>query len=56
MLFRSESDGEARFGARIKASGLIWDVSGLTGFHKNSARSGLSFGLTYEGQLFTPAK
>ena len=52
----TESDGEARFGARIKASGLIWDVSGLTGFHKNSARSGLSFGLTYEGQLFTPAK
>ncbi len=52
----TESDGEVRFGARIKASGLIWDVGGLTGFHKNSARSGLSFGLTYEGQLFTPAK
>ncbi len=50
----TESDGEARFGARIKASGLIWDVSGLAGFHKNSARSGLSFGLTYEGALFTP--
>jgi len=50
----TESDGEARFGARIKASGLLWDVSGLTGFHKNSARSGLSFGLTYEGSLFTP--
>lgn len=50
----TESDGEARFGARIKASGLIWDVSGLAGLHKNSARTGLSFGLTYEGQLFTP--
>ena len=50
----TESDGEARFGARIKASGLLWDVSGLTGFHRNSIRSGLSFGLTYEGQLFTP--
>jgi hypothetical protein len=50
----TESDGEARFGARIKASGLIWDVSGLTGFHKNSIRSGLSFGLSYEGRLFTP--
>lgn len=49
-----ESDGEARFGARIKASGLLWDVSGLTGFNKNSIKSGLSFGLTYEGQLFTP--
>ena len=41
----TESDGEARFGARIKASGLLWDVSGLTGFHKNSAKSGLSFGM-----------
>lgn len=50
----TESDSEVRFGARIRASGLIWDVSGLTGFHKNSIRSGLSFGLTYEGQLFTP--
>lgn len=50
----TESDSEVRFGARIKASGLIWDVGGLTGFHKNSIRSGLSFGLTYEGQLFTP--
>lgn len=52
----TESDGEARFGARIKASGLLWDVSALTGINKNSIKSGVSFGLTYEGQLFTPAK
>jgi hypothetical protein len=52
----TESDGEARFGARFKASGLLWDVSALTGLHKNSIKSGVSFGLTYEGQLFTPAK
>lgn len=52
----TESDTEAKFGTRIKASGLTWDVSGLTGFNKNSIRSGLSFGITYEGQLFTPAK
>lgn len=50
----TESDSEARFGARIKASGLVWDVSALAGFNKNSIKSGLSFGLTYEGQLFTP--
>ncbi len=52
----TESDSEARFGARFKASGLLWDVSALTGFNKNSIKSGVSFGLTYEGQLFTPAK
>lgn len=52
----TESDGEARFGARFKASGLLWDVSALTGLHKNSIRSGVSFGLTYESSLFTPAK
>ena len=52
----TESDGEARFGARFKASGLLWDVSALTGLNKNSIKSGVSFGLTYEGQLFTPAK
>ena len=52
----TESDGEARFGARFKASGLLWDVSALTGINKNSIKSGVSFGLTYEGQLFTPAK
>ena len=52
----TESEGEARFGARLKASGLLWDVSAIVGLHKNSARSGLSFGLTYEGQLFTPIR
>ncbi|MFN7929800.1 MAG: transporter [Blastocatellia bacterium] len=52
----TESDGEARFGARFKASGLFWDVSALTGINKNSIRSGVSFGLTYESSLFTPAK
>lgn len=52
----TESDGEARLGARFKASGLFWDVSALTGLHKNSIKSGVSFGLTYEGQFFTPAK
>lgn len=52
----TESDGEARFGARFKASGLLWDVSALTGINKNSIKSGVSFGLTYESSLFTPAK
>lgn len=52
----TESDGAARLGARIRAAGLIWDVSGVKGLHSNSARSGISFGVSYEANLFQPIK
>lgn len=52
----TESDGAARFGARIRAAGLMWDVGGSKGLHRNSSRSGVSFGLTYEANLFQPVK
>lgn len=52
----TESDGAARLGARIRAAGLTWDVSGLKGLYRNSARSGISFGVTYEMNLFQPVK
>ncbi len=52
----TESDGAARIGARIRAAGLIWDVSGSKGLYKNSAKSGISFGVSYEASLFQPAK
>ena len=52
----TESDGAARFGARIRAAGLVWDVSGQTGLYKHSARTGLSFGVSYESTLLNPAK
>ncbi|MFN0087193.1 MAG: hypothetical protein ACKVX9_17530 [Blastocatellia bacterium] len=52
----TESDGAARLGARIRAGGLIWDVAGLRGMHRNSEHSGVTFGVSYEGRLFEPIK
>jgi hypothetical protein len=52
----TESDGAARLGARIRASGLMWDVAAIKGINRNSATSGISFGVTYEANLFQPVK
>jgi hypothetical protein len=52
----TESDGAARFGARIRAAGLMWDVSGQAGLYKHSARTGLSFGVSYESPVLNPVK
>ena len=52
----TESDGAARFGARIRAAGLMWDVSGQAGLYKHSARTGLSFGVSYESPILNPVK
>ncbi len=52
----TESDGAARIGARIRAAGLMWDISGIKGLYRDSARSGVSFGVSYEASLFQPAK
>jgi hypothetical protein len=52
----TESDGASRFGARIRAGGLLWDVAGIKGLHKHSERSGLTFGVTYQADVFTPVK
>ncbi len=52
----TESEGASRFGARIKAGGLLWDVAGIKGLHKRSERSGLTFGVTYQAEVFAPVK
>ena len=52
----TESDGMARLGARIRAAGLTWDIAGLRGLHRDSSRSGISFGVSYEAPLFQPVK
>jgi hypothetical protein len=52
----TESDGAARLGARIRAAGLTWDFAGIKGLYRNSAKTGFGFGVTYEGNLFKPAK
>jgi hypothetical protein len=45
----TESEGVVRLGARIRAAGLMWDISTLRGYHPASPRTGISFGVTYEG-------
>jgi hypothetical protein len=52
----TESDGASRFGARLKAGGLWWDVAGIKGLHKHSERSGLTFGVTYQADVFAPVR
>lgn len=52
----TESDGAARIGARIRAAGLTWDVAGIRGLNRDSARTGISVGISYETFLLHPAK
>ena len=52
----TESEGEARLGARIRAAGLLWDVGGITGLNGRGPRSGITFGVSYEADLFKPVK
>jgi hypothetical protein len=52
----TESEGEARLGARIRAAGLVWDVAGISGLNRYSPRSGITFGVSYAADLFAPVK
>lgn len=52
----TESDGALRLGTRIRAAGLMWDVAGIKGINRNSAQSGITFGVSYEASLFQPVK
>lgn len=53
----TESQGEFRLGTQIKASGLRFDAAGVIGLTRNSPRSGLTFGVTYQSPtIFTPAQ
>lgn len=48
----TESDGGARLGARIRAAGLTFDIAGIKGVYRDSASSGVSFGITYQANIF----
>ena len=53
----TESQGEARLGMQVRASGLRFDFAGIAGLTKFSPRSGLTVGVTYDTpSIFTPAK
>lgn len=50
----TESIGQFRVGAQIKASGLRFDTAALFGLTKYSPRTGVVFGVTYESPVFLP--
>ena len=53
----TESIGQFRFGAQIKASGLRFDAAAAFGLTKFSPRTGIIVGVTYVSpSIFTPAK
>ena len=53
----TESQGEARLGMQIRASGLRFDFAGIKGLTKRSPRSGITVGVTYDTpSIFTLAK
>jgi len=53
----TESLGQFRLGAQVKASGLRFDVAGAYGLTRFSPKTGVIFGVTYQTpSVFTPAK
>jgi len=53
----TESVGQFRIGAQLRASGLRFDTAAAFGLTKYSPRTGITFGVTYQSpSIFTPAK
>jgi len=53
----TESVGQFRIGSQIRASGLRFDTAAVFGLTRNSPRTGVVFGVTYQTPaIFTPAK
>jgi hypothetical protein len=50
----TESVGQARIGAQIKASGLRFDTAAVFGLTRFSPRTGVTFGVTYLSPVFVP--
>jgi hypothetical protein len=48
----TESDGNYRLGGRIRIRGLTFDVAGTKGVYRNSAKSGVTFGISYQPVIF----
>jgi hypothetical protein len=50
----TESVGQYRIGAQIRASGLRFDTAAIFGLTKDSPRTGITFGVTYDSPVFIP--
>jgi len=48
----TESRGEGRLGLEISAGGFRWDVAGIAGIYANDPRTGFTFGVSKDLQLF----
>jgi hypothetical protein len=55
-LLGTESRGQGRLGVQIMAGGLIWDFAGIAGLTKNDPRTGFTFGVSKDIQLFNRSK
>ena len=51
-LLGTESRGQGRLGVQIMAGGLIWDFAAIAGVTKNDPRTGFTFGVSKDIQLF----
>ena len=52
----TEDFSEARLGAQIRALGVRWFAAGIFGTSKRAPKTGLTMGMTYDWDAFTPAK
>ena len=52
----AEDFSEARLGAQIRALGVRWFAAGIFGTSKRAPKTGLSLGITYDWDAFTPIK
>jgi hypothetical protein len=52
----TEDFSEARIGGQLRALGVRWNAAGIFGISKNAPKTGLSLGITYDWEAFTPIK
>jgi hypothetical protein len=55
-LFGTESRGQGRLGVQVMAGGMAWDFAGIAGLTKNDPRTGFTFGVSKDFQLFNRSK
>jgi hypothetical protein len=52
----TEDFSEARIGGQLRALGVRWNAAGIFGISKNAPKTGLTLGITYDWDAFTPVK
>jgi hypothetical protein len=52
----TEDFSEARLGAQLRALGVRWYAAGIFGTSKRAPRTGLTMGITYDWDAFSPVK